>query len=319
MAIVVIVYLAALVISLLSQFVVPPDYADFTRSLFSLGLFLSFVLLPLCLLLRHRRLSLLLLLAVAAWLILYAPLLLPRFDPAAPGGTETTILTFNIQAPTEALESISSIIEDADADMVGIQELSAEAAAHFEQTLQDRYPYMALYPQDNPHVGQGVLSRYPIAAENYWRNEQLDATLGHLRVELDINGTSVALYNTHPVPPFSFEQGRNLRPHSRELGEVLDRAEAETIPTLIVGDFNMTDQFGEYYRITENFTDTYLEAGGGSLGFTFPNGQRLPFPRLIRLDYIFHSAGFEGLEARVWERSGSSDHLPVFARLVLYP
>jgi endonuclease/exonuclease/phosphatase family metal-dependent hydrolase len=74
--------------------------------------------------------------------------------------------------------------------------------------------------------------------------------------------------------------------------------------------------------MTAHYHDSYREAGWG-LGFTFPaNGPYATsvfqwIPPLVRLDYIFHDAAFEAVEARVWPTSGGSDHLPVFAALAL--
>lgn len=309
-------YLAGLALLLLVQFVLPPDYADLTRSLFSLGLFLSLLLLPLCLLLRYRRLSLLVLIAAVVLVLLYLPVLVSGAVTAPPGAVELRILTFNIQGPQDELDSLVAIIDEADADLVALQEFSPAAATRFAAEFEAVYPYQALHPQDDPNIGQAVLSRYPITAENYWRNEQLDATLGHLRVELDIDSRPLVLYNTHPVPPFGLQGKVNLEAHSREIDILLERALAETVTTILVGDFNMTDQFGEYHRISTRYVDAFREVGAG-FGFSFPNGQRLPLPPVIRLDYVFYDPAINGLEARIWGRSGSSDHLPLYVRLAL--
>jgi vancomycin resistance protein VanJ len=96
------------------------------------------------------------------------------------------------------------------------------------------------------------------------------------------------------------------------VNELLRRAGGETMPVLIAGDFNMTDQTGDYARIAEQYADTYREIGWG-MGFTFPDlGQRL---LLAQLDYVFHSSHFVAVEARVWGTSGGSDHRPVYAVL----
>jgi endonuclease/exonuclease/phosphatase (EEP) superfamily protein YafD len=242
---------------------------------------------------------------------------LPRERVSAAGdATEITLLTFNIEVEAAQLQPLTDIILEANADVVALQEVSHQAAAHFETALAEVYPYMALYPHDNPYAGQALLSRFPIESSEYWRNEELDAKLGHMRATLDIEGTQVGVYNVHPVPPFS-NWGFNAVPHDAEMDSVLARVRQETDPVIVLGDFNMTDQFDDYRQLTDlGFVDTFRHAGWG-FGFTFPAEGRLP--AFLRLDYVFHDATFTGVEARVWPEAGPSDHHPVFARLNLLP
>lgn len=310
------VYLALLALLLLAGWILP-RYAELTRTFVVVLLFLSLLLVPLCLLAHRWWTTLLLLLPVAALAWTYGPRLLsPREPPKL--DTALSLLTFNIQAETRDLEPLVEIIRDTDADVVALQELSKEAAEHFDAALADTYPYRALHPQTDNHAGQGILSRYPISEDTYWRNEDIEASLGHQRVELDVNEQPLVVFNTHPVPPFAFERGWNFDAHRREIEIVLARATDETAPTVLVGDFNMTDQFDEYELITTNYGDAFDDAGAG-LGFTYPQGRRLPLPPTVRLDYVFYNEGLQPLEAHVGRRSGSSDHKPLYVRLGFTP
>jgi endonuclease/exonuclease/phosphatase family metal-dependent hydrolase len=54
------------------------------------------------------------------------------------------------------------------------------------------------------------------------------------------------------------------------------------------------------------------------MGFTYPS--RLAdwsFLRLVRIDYIWHNAQFAVQKIRVGDDSGTSDHRPVIARLIV--
>jgi endonuclease/exonuclease/phosphatase (EEP) superfamily protein YafD len=89
----------------------------------------------------------------------------------------------------------------------------------------------------------------------------------------------------------------------------------------VVGDFNFTDQNAAYRILAEELSDAHRGAGWG-LGHTFPavgtQIGRVPFPpRLLRLDYVWHSVHWEVLHAEVGEWDGQSDHRPVFASLLL--
>lgn len=284
------------------------------ESVLQMLLFGAFIFFPLCVLFRRWRGALLLVPLLILFVIAYGRLFVPRAQ-AGEGDLARSIMTFNIQAPEDAIGSIIAVIRDSGADIVAVQELTSRAAARFDAELAELYPYQALHPRDNDNAGQGVLSRMPILDDEYWRLESLDTKLGHQRVVVDWDGTPVTLFNTHPVPPLT-QRGFSTVNHTIELTDVLNRAEAVDGPVVIVGDFNMSEAFDLYQRFTERYTDAYAEVGQVGFGFTFPQGRFLPFP-IVRLDYVFYDAAFRGVEARVWPDSGGSDHLPVLARLIL--
>jgi endonuclease/exonuclease/phosphatase family metal-dependent hydrolase len=246
-----------------------------------------------------------------------AAFFLPRGQEAAATPT-LTVMTFNLQAPAEdEVASLLEIITAADADVIALQELSAAAADRFAEVLAEPCPYQALHPQDYPNAGQGVLSRYPIVEDAYWRYDEGEEALGHQRVALEFSGAKVVFYNTHPMPPYAPEPGFNIEQHSQALGDVLARALGETAPVVILGDFNLTDHFHEYRRLVEHFNDAYKRVGDIGFGFTYPHDKWPGVPPLIRLDYVFYSPAWTGLSAHVGSGSGSSDHLPLLAQLAL--
>ncbi len=136
---------------------------------------------------------------------------------------------------------------------------------------------------------------------------------------LDIDNTEVVFYNTHPIPPYTPGSGLHAAQQTEALHKVLARARQESAPVIILGDFNMTDQFHEYRRIVKSFTDAYKAVGDIGFGFTYPHDKWPLVPPLIRLDYIFYSAQWAGIRADVWRGPSSSDHAPLLADLVLNP
>ncbi len=311
------IYLVVSFMIFLVSFLIPQaEIRGILRSLFALLTFPSLGLLPLSMVLRQWRLVLLLLPILFAWGLIYGTLLVPRTGSASESEFRFTVLTFNIQIATENLDSLGMMIRNADADIVALQELSEPAAQSLSQTLAAVYPYQALYPQENPHWGQGVLSRFPLSESEYWRNEEIEVAQGHMWAQVEIDGRVITIFSTHPVPPFSFEKGITLQAHSREISILLERVAQHDTPLLLMGDFNMTQLMDEYRQTTRLYVDTFREAGRSGFGFSFPAGNRLPLPPIVRLDYIFHSAHFRGLDAHPLPRSGVSDHLPFWAELV---
>lgn len=280
----------------------------------------AFVFIPLCLLMRRFRLIVVLIPPVVAFLLSYSVFFTPRSSNAPPDALQIHILTYNLKSQTENLDAAVTVIRDADADVVALQELSEEASAILAETLAESYPHQALHPQlGEPIPGQGILSRYPISSDEYWR-----MYLGHQKVTLEINEQAVTLYNSHPIHPLT---PNGIPRRAEEISELLNRAVNDNGPLIIAGDFNMTDQSVDYWRIAARYMDVYREVGWG-MGFTFPDFSihsaipgrisALGFIRpLARIDFIFHNADFQAVEARVWSSSGGSDHRPLYATLAL--
>ena len=279
----------------------------------------ALILGPLCLLRRRWRLAASLAAAIVTFVVGYGGSFMPRGD-AAPSATGLRFMTYNLHAETLQLEPMLALIRESKADLVALQELSPEMAQAIEASLATDYPYRALHPSsENPIWGQGVLSRHPIQADEYWR-----IALGHQRVVLDLQGAPLTLSNTHPVHPFRLREGElfNSDGHRQEVNVVLSRVENDRGAIIIAGDFNMSDQSSTYLRIRQRFNDAYRESGWG-LGFTFPdfsyaNAMTVDAPLLsmfirpmARIDYVFHSAELAARSARVLADSGGSDHRPV--------
>lgn len=285
----------------------------------------SLLLLPISLLWRKWRLALVVAPAVIAFIISYGVFFLPRsHEPALAESTmvdsTVRIMTFNLQAPDEeGVQSLVALVRGADADVVALQEMSYAAAEGFAAELDDLYPHQALHPHDNGHVGQGLLSRYPVVTDEFQRHEDEEemTVLGHQRTTLSVDGTDVVFYNIHPIPPITFQAGFNVAQHTQALSDVIVKAKQESEPVIMLGDFNMTDQFHEYRRIQEAFTDAYKAVGDIGFGFTYPHDKWTGVPPFLRLDYIFYSPAFLGVRADVGADSGSSDHAPLVATLRL--
>jgi endonuclease/exonuclease/phosphatase (EEP) superfamily protein YafD len=114
--------------------------------------------------------------------------------------------------------------------VVALQELSQPMADHLAAALAAEYPYQAAHTRANePVPGQGVLSRYPIVDDEYWR-----VHLATQRVTLDVDGQTVVFYNAHPIMPLS-RGGFDRR--AEEMTDLLARAADETGPMLLAGDF----------------------------------------------------------------------------------
>ena len=282
------------------------------------------LLLPLMLITRQWFVSVALALPFVVTVTSNLPLVTNNPQPVPPDSTEVDILTYNLlsrQGGAVAFAETLAIIEEADADIVALQEVSRSAAAVLESVFDGDYPYRALHPQNSGTQGQGLLSRYPITDEVFFQ-APLALQLGHQRAVLDVDGREVVLYNDHPIHPF-MTPGFDVSMRSADIAYVLERAteDAATAPTLMMGDFNMTPMTEDYAAVTTTFTDVYGTVGRWP-GYSFPSWDAIPgiyglVPPLARLDYVFHDDDWRALEAHVWNRSGGGDHRPLFVRLAL--
>ena len=285
----------------------------------------SLVLLPLSLVRRKRWLSWMLVLPCTVFLVNYAPLFLPQNISVPPDAQRIKLMTYNMQAEEDLLEPMVNIIRDSGADIVALQEMSGKMAARLDTALADVYPYRALHPMTSPYHGRGILSRYPLLNDKAWP-EEYPIPVRLQRVQVDVDGTAITIYNMHAPPSVPiFEGPYDVGPRKQQIADLVDMAaqDANASAVLLMGDFNTTDLDENYGRITAQFADTFREVGWG-LGFTNPdwqhdNPRRGPsfMPMYQRIDYVFHNAYFTPIEARVGSSSGGSDHRPLFVTLAL--
>ncbi len=269
--------------------------------------------------------------AVVLGVSLYGGLFLSGAQPVYTGGKTLTVMTYNMLGPNRHGEAVVAAIRTAAADVVAIQELNHAVAAAIQTELIDLYPYQVLEPQ--PGVsGMGVISRYPLhSTGELWPGDWIGRPQV-LRLRYD-DQVQVTLVNIHAVSvefagwPSRHSVERSVRERQRAAQFISDFAAAESGPLIVLGDFNTTDQSVAYGLITGTLRDAWRDAGWG-WGHTFPSAVAdgsaeailagLIVPTwLIRIDYIFYSAHWRALTARLAPWDGGSDHRPVVARLVL--
>ncbi len=274
---------------------------------------------------RSRRLRLL----MAGWLLpgviafgwWYGPAFLPKPAPDVEG-VEFTVATYNVEALASDPNQTYTIIQDLDADIIAIQELSGVLGQKLRDGLMDEYPYQisqALPSLEND--GYGLLSRYPIIdyqIELSFDDEgfyELDVPR-YLRAVIELEGQPIAVYVFHPPTP-------QLPPHlylpttynedwlNQQTQLVANLIASEENPVIVLCDCNATPRSRQYALLHQYLNEAYGERGWG-FGLTFPADRPM-----IRIDYVWYSDAFEALEAKVWSEGGTSDHRPLWTRLIL--
>lgn len=262
---------------------------------------------------------------VIAFVWWFGPAWLPKSAPDA-DGVEFTALTFNVLGYQADPAQTFAVIRDADADIVALQELRPMLQEMLQHDLADEYPYQVSRVVQG-YDGFALLSRYPIVEHEILITVDFNAIdldqPKHIRAVLDIDGQHVVVYVVHPPIP-------SPNPYVDRLADILfeyddtflynhitriaDAVKAETLPTLVLCDCNSTP-LSRQHALLDTVLDDAFGVQGWGLGFTHPVE---PMPAL-RIDYIWYTGQFVPLEAKVWPDAGTSDHYPLWGRLVLRP
>lgn len=231
---------------------------------------------------------------------------LPQAEPARGSPDRAapvlTVYSANLHADNGDVESISASIREADADIVILIELGADAFAAREQFLAG-YPYRQSSEKIVPPGSRGsvlIASRYPLSRVDRPR-DRLSAL--HARAETPLGPLHlVGVHMTRPWP-FQYQWGQII--HAELLA---DRLEGVTDPILVAGDFNTVSSARIGRQIKEQ---TGLTPAGAWPG-TWPTA--LPSWLGIGIDHQWRSDELVFLSRRIGKRTGS-DHYPVVTRI----
>lgn len=214
------------------------------------------------------------------------------------------------------LDRTASVIREANPDLVGIQEVDREwsSRSEFKDVVTELAERLGMFYTFAPSMdkapgtagskfGNAILSKYPI--DEVWSRLLPAEGMGRgmVGVRLRIAGVPINFVTTH--------LGLSTSDRLKEVDEILKALDEVPGPTVITGDWNVTDQAEEVAAMKQVFQDTQTVAGKSNVG-TFHNkdGSR------ERIDYIFASPEF-GVDSVDIPEVIASDHLPVVANLTL--
>lgn len=247
--------------------------------------------------------------------------------PRERGKASVRVMTYNIHHGADVtgkldLERIAQVIEDADADIVGLQEVDRNFGKRSDyqdqpvmlaERLKMHYVYGESLKVYNLGTGRGtgyygnmILSRYPISDSSLvrlptqWGNEPRTA----LKATVESPHGPMTVWVTH--------LGLSRGERQAQVGHLLARLEREPLPSIILGDFNANAHSSEILAMKECFGDVASLLRKDQQG-TFYTGPNEPMPRI---DYIWVDESFQPVEYQVitgW----ASDHLAATADLVV--
>jgi vancomycin resistance protein VanJ len=233
-----------------------------------------------------------------------------------------TVMTFNVANGLAKPGRLVDVIAESNADLVGVQELSADQAEAIEVGLASRYPFRVLHPLGIP--GKALLSKHPIASSELLH---LYPDRPDLRATIELSGEQLAVIVAHPPPPRIKRRGLVTDPETHDqIARLVETAHAGG-PALLMGDFNVLAVHRIYRQIAASgLIDVFRVAGNGP-GYTLPTRMakmaykshpvgNVRIRPVLRVDYLWITQDIEPLASWVGPYSGS-DHLPVLAKLAI--
>jgi endonuclease/exonuclease/phosphatase family metal-dependent hydrolase len=171
------------------------------------------------------------------------------------------------------------------------------------------------YPKADPRelpfgIGLAIFSRTPLlekrridvpspAIEFVFRGRKTTPTdRVMIGAKTLVNGREVQIYNVHLLAFFMLGMSSTMYPWQRDL--VADHLDASVLPTILGGDFNVSQD--------DPIVEQFAEHGYTTVQTKVPTWRRQPFV----LDHIFYNSGLRCSRHTV-ENSMVSDHLPLIA------
>jgi endonuclease/exonuclease/phosphatase (EEP) superfamily protein YafD len=154
------------------------------------------------------------------------------------------VATFNLWFENERIDEVDTFLNQTDADVVMLQEVTGEHLAPLHKGLDARYAYSV------GDFGIVIFSKYAIKADGRVDRAGYPESLRLLArwVELDVHGTAVEVVGVHCARPF------HPLLQAQDVAALTQLVLARTLPIVVAGDFNLTpwtDHLNRVTRMTE--------------------------------------------------------------------
>ncbi|NDU96257.1 endonuclease/exonuclease/phosphatase family protein [Spirosoma terrae] len=219
---------------------------------------------------------------------------------------EVRVLHANVLYSREEYVTTVAMVKKQQPDLYVLQEMTPDPIRWVTSQLRSEYPYwFACRSKQQVWTLVGSRTRFKV-------DEALARRLHIISLETTINGKPVALLTVHPHTPVypSWFRERN-----EQLAYSADKTRTNTLPTLLIGDFNISMFSPIYASIFEpvNAPRPLIRARRDKTQPTWP--RFLP-PMMIPIDHAFVNDGFNVLSFQTMDQTGS-DHRAVVVDLDL--
>lgn len=232
-----------------------------------------------------------------------------------------SVMSFNTLRGGRPVSEVLGLIDDAEADILCLQEMTGELAAALEGRLGARYPHRVFAP--SPDVqGIGIASRFPVSGGTVLALGL--SFLPAVAATIRIGAQEVHIVCVHFVPPQAgfglggdlwerYQQNETFR--LLQVERLLEHLETVDAPVLVLGDMNeWPGQAALTALAVAGFSDS-CGLPDSRCGPTWPGHAVFFLPAMARIDYVL-GRGVVFTQAAVLD-AGGSDHFPVAARIRL--
>ncbi|HEX7373705.1 MAG TPA: endonuclease/exonuclease/phosphatase family protein [Steroidobacteraceae bacterium] len=259
------------------------------------------LLVPALLLVRARRAALLAVVVSALQFAAGAHGLGAAESAPACSGEPLVVVTANVEFTNHETGRLLEWLAAQQPDVVVLQEVTPEWAAALAQLAE--FPYVRLVPRRDPY-GLALLSRWPFdsIAPVDLAGDGIPSFEAVVRVR-DQSVHVLGLHTRWPITPAL------ARSRDRALDNAARLARASALPTLAVGDLNLTPDSPAYARLLQQSGLRDVLAGQGWQ----PTWMAGFWPLALRIDHQLASPALCVEHAQVGPDIGS-DHRPLIAR-----
>ena len=242
-----------------------------------------------------------------------------------PSNTQISVLDTNLLGPLDVNSGFYDAVSQRSPDIIILQELNPTVAERLSSQLGASYPCKAVEPKPGV-LGMGVFSKFPCTKRDVSKLRQGIGIPQIVDVQLPDQKT-VGVINVHTIPPHILTKHNSDDNEVQQLSnsiigrelfveEIIKASrEVNTDAAIMAGDFNATTRNRVYQLVRKMGYFDAFDVGSRLRGGTWP-GPQFPLPSwLVRIDFIFHCAGLQAIEAETLPDGYGSDHRGVFAKL----
>jgi len=244
------------------------------------------------------------------------PYLIASPEAPADGEVAASVLQYNILFYNNDVDAIAEVVLDADADVVGLHELTVAQWELLQVDLGEAYPYQLALPggEGSGYISRGggkaLLSKSPLTNVPVDFDLELEGTfIPPLAATTEIDGQEVLAVALHPSP--SRTGAKRIFERQAKLVAVREVIERYDGPAIIIADLNIAPTSPKYHRFLDSvgwedprqrvgIEGTYTLWGLPTMG--------------LAIDHVFVSPEFKVFDYEVGP-SGGSDHRSLVATI----
>jgi endonuclease/exonuclease/phosphatase (EEP) superfamily protein YafD len=211
------------------------------------------------------------------------------------------LLMANVEYVNEDEAAVLAMVEEVDADIMVIVEFTPAWQATLA-AVEGEYPHTALSPREDAY-GIGFYSR--LMPERTEIRTVGPSGFPSVFAWFELEGRPLAVVGTHPPPPLNKD---DLEDRDQQMAAIIDFASAQSEPTIVAGDFNVT-AWSPVFQDMLFQSDLRDARRGFGLLPTWPTS--IP-PLEVPFDHILVSPEVVVHEFGLGPDTGS-DHYPVWA------